>query len=106
MADALKDFDLAMLRICQRAKSEVGYNATIFLRMLDERGGLATAKYLINSAKPSEGYTRLYELGRLDLTVEAKVVEDSRWHSMFLPEEIARANARLKSYRYEPRSFG
>ena len=106
MADAPKDFDLAMLRIYQRAKSEVGYNATIFLRMLDEHGGLATAKYLVNSPKPSEGYTRLYEFGRLDLTVEAMIVEYSRWHLMFVPEEIARAKARLKVYGYTPKSFG
>jgi hypothetical protein len=106
MAGALKDFDLAMLRIYQRAKSEVGYNATIFLRMLDERGGLSTVKHLVNSPKPSEGYTRLYEFGRLDLTVEAMIVEDSRWHSMFMPEEITRAKARLKAYGYTLKSSG
>ena len=78
MQDPVKQFDGAMFEIYNRAKSQAGYNATIFLRMLGDRGGLATAKYLINSPKPSDGYTQLYERGRLDLTVEAMVVESPR----------------------------
>jgi hypothetical protein len=34
-----KQFDAAVLEIYRRAKSEAGYNATIFLRMLGDRGG-------------------------------------------------------------------
>lgn len=74
-----KHFDVAMFEIYQRAKSEAGYNANIFLKMLSDRGGLDTAKYLINSPKESDGYTALYERGRLDLTVEAMVIENNRW---------------------------
>jgi len=104
MTDSLKDFDSEMLKIYQRAKSEADYNATIFFRMLNERGGLATAKYLINSAKPSEGYTRLYELGRLDLTVEATVVENFKWHHLFDAKELARAQLRLAQYGFRGRA--
>ena len=92
-----------MFTIYRRAKSEANYNASIFFRMLNERGGLETAKYLINSSRPSEGYTHLYERGRLDLTVEALVVEDRRWHPLFTNDEIARAEKRLADYRYQPR---
>lgn len=95
-----RQFDGAMAEIYQRAKAEAGYNATIFLQMLHDRGGLSTAKYLINAAKPSDGYTHLYERGRLDLTVEAMVVNDSRWHVLFSPDEIAKARRRLKDYGY------
>jgi len=98
----IETFDGAMFEIYRRAKSEAGYPATIFLRMITERGGLATAKYLINSAKPSDGYTHLYERQRLDLTVEAMVVENGRWHELFEPEEIARARKRLVNYGYRP----
>jgi hypothetical protein len=99
MQDLSKQFDAAM--IYQRAKSEAGYNATIFLRMISDRGGLATAKYLINSPTPSLGYTHLYERGRLDLTVEATVVENPRWHELFTNEELAAASSRLKKYGYD-----
>lgn len=105
MQDIQKEFDSAMFQIYRRAKSETGYNATIFLRMISERGGLDAAKYLINSPKPSDGYTHLYELGRLDLTVEAMVVEEARWHQLFTSEELAKANARLKQYGFIPK-FG
>jgi hypothetical protein len=104
MADLVKQFDQAMLTIYRRAKSEAKYNASIFFRMLNERGGLETAKYLINSESPSEGYTRLYELGWLDLTVEAVVVEEPRWHSLFTTEELAKARKRLADYGYKAKA--
>jgi hypothetical protein len=104
MQDLLKQFDGAMFEIYSRAKSEAGYNATIFLRMLGDRRGLATAKYLINSPKPSDGYTHLYERARLDLTVEAMVVESPKWHALFTTEELEKARLRLKQYGYETKS--
>jgi hypothetical protein len=96
-----KKFDVAMFQIYARAKSEAGYNATVFLKMLNDDGGLSTAKYLINKQKPSDGYTHLYERGRLDLTVEAMVVETTKWHELFTNEEIARARRRLEQYGYQ-----
>jgi hypothetical protein len=95
-------FDQAMFNVYRRAKDEAGYNATIFLQMLTDNRGLRTAKTLINAAKPSDGYTALYMRGRLDLTVEAVVIEDERWHSLFTEEELGRARKRLRDYRYEP----
>ncbi len=92
-----------MFDVYRRAKHEAGYNATIFLQMLADNKGIRTAKTLINAAKPSDGYTALYMRGRLDLTVEALVIEDLRWHQFFTDEEMKRANKRLKDYRYEPR---
>lgn len=94
-------FDQAMLGIYRRAKDEAGYTATIFLRMITDRGGLSTAKALINSPKPSAGYTALYELGRLDLTVEAMVLETPEWRELFTDDELRRARRRLVQYRYQ-----
>ena len=91
-------FTAAMFDIYKRAKAEAGYNASIFLGMLTKQGGLATAKQLINAPKPSDGYTHLYERGRLDLTVEALVVGQPQWASLFTPEELARAKRRLDEY--------
>jgi hypothetical protein len=104
MQDLAKRFDAAMLDIYRKAKSEAGYNATIFLRMLGDRGGLATAKYLINSINPSDGYTHLYERGRLDLTVEATVVENACWHELFTEDELRKARRRLSQYGYSAKS--
>ncbi|MEH2709852.1 hypothetical protein ABIF21_004159 [Bradyrhizobium elkanii] len=103
MSHLSERFDAAMFDIYRRAKTEAGYNATLFLRMLSDKGGVETARQLINSTKPSDGYTSLYERGRLDLTVEAMVVENSEWHDLFVPEEIAKARIRLQKYGYSMR---
>ena len=50
---------MAMFDIYRRTKAEARYNATIFLDMLNRKGGLATAKQLINSPKVSDGYSGL-----------------------------------------------
>jgi hypothetical protein len=103
MPDLSKQFDAAMFEIYRRAKLEAGYNATIFLKMVHERGGVGTAKYLINSPNPSDGYTHLFERRRLDLTVEAMIVEGARWHELFTSDEIAAARNRLTKYGYAPK---
>lgn len=104
MPNVETQFDRAMLEVYHRARDEAGYNATIFLQMLMDNKGVRTAKTLINAAKPSDGYTALYMRGRLDLTVEALVIEDGRWHQLFTDDELMRARRRLKEYRYEPRA--
>lgn len=96
-------FEGAMFDIYRRAKAEAGYPATIFLQMLTRRGGLDTAKYLINQPLESDGYTHLYQRGRLDLTVEAVVVEQAQWHPLFAAEEIERARTRLMKFGYNPK---
>jgi hypothetical protein len=42
----------------------------------------------------------LYERSRLDLTVEAMVVEGLRWRPLFQAEEIEQATKRLCDYGY------
>jgi hypothetical protein len=103
MVDILKQFDEAMFTIYRRAKSEAKYTASIFYNMLNDRGGLATAKYLINLPKESDGYTELHLRKRLDLTVEAMIVEDKRWHSLFTEDELDKARKRLVKFGYHPK---
>lgn len=104
MADIPNDkFTLRMFEIYRHAKEQAGYTATIFYNMVHDHGGLITAKTLINAAKPSDGYTALYERGRLDLTVEAVVVEEQKWHPLFTGEEITKAKNRLDKYGYKPK---
>ena len=70
MVDAalIAAFDEEMFFIYQRAHSEVHYNASRFLQMLHEHRGLETARILLHSTNVSEGYTALWERGRLDLS--------------------------------------
>jgi hypothetical protein len=101
--EKLKDeFTQAMFEIYRRAKDEAKYAANIFLQMVADRGGLETARYLINQSRPSDGYTHLYERGRIDLTVEAMIVDNEKWHPLFSADEIIRARKRLVEYGYQP----
>jgi hypothetical protein len=96
----IAEFDDAMFLIYQRAQREAKYNATRFLQMLHEHRGLETAKILLRSPNVSEGYTALWERGRLDLTVEAVVHDNTKWHPLFTQDELAVCIKRLKDYRY------
>jgi hypothetical protein len=55
-------------------------------------------KYLISSAKPSDGSTNLHQRGHLDRTVAATVVANAKWHELFTREELDKARRRLIAY--------
>lgn len=95
-----EEFDEAMHNIYRRALAEAGYKASIFLNMLFEHRGVETARRLIHASRVSDGYTALWERGRLDLTVEALIVDNPKWQTLFSPEELAICRKRLKQYEY------
>lgn len=97
----VSEFEEAMVEIYRRALSEARYKASRFLSMVQDEGGVATARYLIHSPQVSEGYTALWERSRLDLTVEAMVLSNAKWHPLFTTEELERCSERLKAYGYD-----
>ncbi len=97
--EAESQFNEAMLNIYRRAKAEADYNATRFLSMVVEHGGLETARYLLHAGTVSEGYTALWERKRLDLTVEAMVLRPE-WGTLFSDVERRIAVNRLREYGY------
>ena len=68
--------------------------------MVNEKGGLATAKALLAKPEPQEGFTTLWECGRLDLSMEALVIAP-RFEELFSVEERERAKERLVAYGWE-----
>jgi hypothetical protein len=100
--DLIRRFELKMYNIYRRARSEAGYNATRYLQMLDDHGGLETVKILINSPKVSEGYTALWERGRLDITVETLINDNPKYHELFSKDELKIVRKRLADYQYQP----
>lgn len=100
MTDLEMRFHRAMVGIYESAKDECNYNATRFLQMLSERGGLATARALLATSAPSEGFTALWLCGRLDLTVEAHVLKPE-FATLFTEEEKAEARHRLKEHGFK-----
>ena len=94
------EFDAAMMDIYRRARAEANYTATRYLQMLNEHRGLETARLLLHAADGSEGYTALWERGRLDLTVEALILQP-RWHDFFSDKEREIARNRLREYGFD-----
>lgn len=99
MTDLEARFHLEMIDIYKNAKDECRYNATRFLQMLSDRGGLATARVLLATSAPSDGFTVLWECGRLDLTVEAHVLKPE-FAALFTEDERTVARRRLSDYGY------
>jgi hypothetical protein len=95
-----KDFDDAMMDVYQRALKECNYLAKRFLQMLHEHRGLETARILLHASKVSDGYVALWELKRLDLTVEALILAPE-WHSLFSDQDRHIARKRLAEYGYK-----
>ena len=72
-----------------------------FLRMLEEMGGVATARSLLAKSTLSSGYTELWLLGRLDITVEC-VVLGKAFRSLFNEQDLATARRRLIESNFDP----
>jgi hypothetical protein len=98
---AVTQFHRAMLDVYRRARKEAGYNATYFLKMVEEVGGLEAARRLLRAGSVSSGFSALWEKGRLDLAVEAVVLQD-RFAGLFDEEVLETARDRLAEYGYQP----
>ena len=68
--------------------------------MLSDIGIIQTAKQLINTDTPSDGFTTRWELGRLDLSLEAQIL-NPKYKALFLDDERQICIKRLKEYGYK-----
>jgi 5-methylcytosine-specific restriction protein A len=97
-----------MLEIYEECKHLSGYNATRFLQKVRRVGGLAAAKAWLGSAglgqKPTTGFLKLVEIGRLDISVEANALRP-HWRKLFTKDELAVARKRLRSFGYSGREI-
>lgn len=94
-----KQFEKDMMQIYLRAKKECKYNASRYFQMLSEKGGIETARALIYKVGGTDGFEKLWELGRLDLTVEALVLK-GEYEELFTDEERDMCKKRLEEFGY------
>ena len=94
-----KRFEQEMRNIYLTAKNECGYNASRFLQLLSSKGGLAAAKQLIRKPGGTDGFTTLWEHGRLDLSVEAHILKPE-YRELFTDEERDLCRERLLRFGY------
>lgn len=92
-------FHEEMIGVYKQAKRECNYNATYFLQMVAEMGGVLAAKKLLDSPDISHGLIALWNCGRLELSMEALVLQPE-WQPLFTAEELAVAKKRLTDLGY------
>jgi len=76
------------------AKQAIKYSASHFLSMLGSIGGYQTVVTLLSQPNISDGFVKLYENQRLDLSVEALVIQ-SKWIKHFDERLVRAAKNRL-----------
>jgi MoxR-like ATPase len=91
-------FHQAMLDIYREALT-IGYRPARLLQLINEHGGVATARLILSQSDPTEGFGTLWEKQRLDLAVEALVLKPE-FTALFTEEERAKARARLADVNY------
>lgn len=78
--------------------NQYGYRPTRFLQMLENQGPVNTAIQLVMEPTYHEGFTRLWELNRLDLTVEA-IIRRNPYNQLFVQEVLDRSRNKLEEFR-------
>jgi hypothetical protein len=96
------EFNERMQQVYRDGKREGRFSAPLFAELLKNHGGLETARRFIHSADYAAGFTKLWERERLDLTVEAVILQEPKWHPLFTEEEIEVCRKRLRDYGYPP----
>ncbi|MBB4931111.1 hypothetical protein F4561_001931 [Lipingzhangella halophila] len=94
-----REFGTAMRGIYERARDEAGCPGRYFLGMLADLGPLETARKLLNAPAVSDGFAELWERGRLDLTVEALVLQE-KFAPLFTEAELSTARTRLALFGF------
>jgi len=89
-----------MVDVYERAKSECAYDARLFKTMVLTMGGVAAAKKLLSAPRIQSGYENLWMLGRLDITMEARILKP-KYEDLFEPGELKEARIRLESVGYD-----
>lgn len=95
-----KQFFNEMKSIYHRAVKEINYRPTRFLQMLSEKGGVETALSLVAKSEVTEGFVKLWENQRLDLSVEALVLVDD-YRELFGHDVRKICANRLRDYGYD-----
>jgi hypothetical protein len=94
-----QEFDDACMdsvRQCQKLK----YDPKLFVRMRSELGAVEACRRLINAPQWPEGFSRLWEMKRLDLSIEAFVHDNPKFSPLFDTPTLENCEKRLIEAEY------
>ena len=94
------ELEQALWASCRESRA-LGYKPTAFEAMLREHGAAETAHRLPARFQYQDGVRRLWELGKLDLSLECHVLMP-RFRALFSTEELDEARKRLRQLDHDP----
>lgn len=95
MEQLKREFHERMEKLADETQREVGRPSPLFRIDLAELGGVDAAKKYLDDEPPASGFTDLYLLGRVDLTVEWVVAREAKWAELFTPKQMRKARSRI-----------
>ncbi|WP_407542458.1 hypothetical protein Q0M94_22935 (plasmid) [Deinococcus radiomollis] len=93
-------FEKALLADAE-AVGKIDYDPRRFKLMIRQKGGVETARTLLQPGAASYGFEVLREKGHLELSMEALLVQ-APWRALFSDEELMTAMERLWAGGYIP----
>lgn len=97
-------FHRDMLTGIERLNREIGYTPTRFIQMVGEHGGVEAVHLLLRGRDSSDGFTTLWEKGRLEMSCEAYVLLP--WYAdVFSDKERGVARHRLETHGFDTNTF-
>lgn len=93
-------FEEETREICRQARV-IRYNPVRFEQMLSEYGALSTARRLLDSDRFHDGFTRLWQEGRLDISLECCVLKPV-FRRLFTDQQLNVARRRLRELDFDP----
>ncbi len=100
MQELEDQFHRAMREVYTNALRECRYNATRFIQMVENNGGVEAANILLNTPVFQYGFTELWQCGCLKLTMEALVLQP-QYAPLFTEEEREIARTRLQECGFD-----
>jgi len=96
----VKQFDSACMNAVQIGR-RLGYDPNIYLGMRAEYGPVDAAIRLVDGMI-HYGIDRLWQLNRLDLTLEAIIHDNPQFHPLFPPMTVDNSDVLLRKVGYIP----
>lgn len=94
-----KKFDEELIKNCEIAQKECGYNPARSMQTVAKFGGVRTAKEIIRKGQVSDGFDKLQQAGLIHLTMEATMI-DKKYGELFTDDEVNSCYELLCEYGY------
>lgn len=92
-------FEKELIKKCEIAEKECGCTQKRLLLTIKKFGGVRTVQEILRKGRVSEGFDKLQKANRLDLTMEATIVE-SKYSELFTDDEVNSCHELLCEYGY------